>query len=262
MQPPRICWLLWLLPLLLTGACKPMEEPDIPPAPTQGGEPGISLPNAEGLLAVDLTSGFRTAQMKLSENVSWTYSIYVPEELDESTPLVLALHGGSGNQNSSRDFMLCLPFPALQQLNAIIFAPTGGQWWEEVHSQRVLEFVKLAKLHWPIDSNKVAVTGYSNGGTGSVYFSKLDNSPFSAAIPMGADYQDEICPGIPTYLIHGQEDEFYPSIDLQRTVDKLTAESCDIQLHLVANASHGAACQMISELAIAGAWLELEVWKE
>lgn len=232
-------------------------EPDIfvPPTP--------SLPTKESLLSIDIVPGNWTGQMPMSENKSWRYNIFVPDSIKENAvPLILALHGGNGDTHSAESFMQCLPLAGLSHMNAIIFAPTGGQWWDELHAKRVVEFVRLAKLHWPIDSNKVAVTGYSNGGTGSVFFAKNHPNSFSAAIPMGADYKEAECPGIPTYMIHGSEDEFYSPPALKRIVDGLIASNCDIQLHLIQGASHGSACQMDLDLRKAGDWLREVVWRD
>lgn len=104
--------------------------------------------------------------------------------------------------------------------------------------------------------------GYSNGGTGSVHFAKIFPETFSAAIPMGADFMEKLCPAVPTYMIHGSEDEFYTPAKLKRIVDGLKAKDCDIQLHFVEGANHGGACQMVGHLTVASIWLEMEAWKE
>ena len=232
---------------------EPVEEP-----------PGVeSLPNEESLHSVALFPSIRTDQMPLADNKNWIYNIFIPDSINQKpVPLIIALHGGNGGTNAAEGFMECLPIPGLRHMNAIIFAPTGGHWWGELNAKRVVEFVRLAKLHWPIDTNKVAVTGYSNGGTGSIFFAKNFPETFSAAIPMGGDFMEAICPSIPTYLIHGSEDELYSSSQLKRIVDGLAAGNCDIQLQLVAGARHGSACQMRINLREAADWLEQEVWKD
>ncbi len=260
-------FLLFIVCTLILSGCTTEENPPEPEVPPVDPDPittnALSLPTAAGLNATNLTPGYRTGQMPLTEEKSWIYTISVPEEVEDTpVPLIIALHGGNGDAGASAGFMECLPFPAFKNMEAIIFAPTGGQWWSELHSERVVEFVRLAKLHWPIDSTKVAVTGYSNGGTGSVHFAKNFPQTFSAAIPMAADYMKEICPQIPTYLIHGEQDEFYSPTALQQVVDRMQSKGCDIQLHLVSGATHGSACQMVAELIAAGLWLEMEIWKE
>ena len=186
----------------------------------------------------------------------------VPDNVNQTqVPLVIVLHGGNGDAKSSENIMNGLAVPALKGMKAILFAPTGGQWWDELHSERVVELVRLAKLHWPIDTSKVAVMGYSNGGTGSVHFAKNHPEAFSAAIPMAADYKEPICPSIPTYMIHGTNDEFYASTILKRIVDGLSVQGCDIQLHLVDNAGHGDANKMVTDLIGATNWLTDVVWK-
>lgn len=264
----RIIFLTLMVIVVGFVACESSEDPPTPSTTPIDPDPDPvslepSLPTEEGLLATDLTPGFRTGQMSLSQDKSWIYSISVPDNIQDTVaPLIIALHGGNGDSRSAETFMQCLPLPAFKNLDAIIFAPTGGQWWDDLHSDRVVEFVRLAKLHWPIDSTKVAVTGYSNGGTGSVHFAKHFPESFSAAIPMAADYMDEVCPEIPTYMIHGSDDEFYSSSALKGIVDGLSAKGCDLQLHLVDGASHGSACQMVADLVGAGTWLQREVWVE
>lgn len=247
--------------------CKKAVE-DIPREmlPEEEEPPAIvySLPTAESVQAVSLAPGiWSNRSMDLSENESWTYSISVPDNINRRpVPLVIALHGESGDAKSSEDFLNCLVVPALKSMKAILFAPAGGKWWEELDRERVIELVRLAKLHWPIDTSKVVVTGHSNGGTGSLYMAKNHPEAFSAAIPMAADYQEPTCPVIPTYMIHSAEDEVYSTTILKRIVDGLSAQSCDIQLHLVEDISHPEACKMVLELAKSGNWLRDVVWEE
>jgi len=246
--------------------CQKSEDPPEPaPGPViEMPEPNeMSLPTETGVQSIEFTPGRQRGQMPLSGNKSWTYSLSVPDNIQDTlVPLIIALHGGNGDANSANGFMECLPLPALEFLDALIFAPTGGQWWDDLHAERVVEFVRLAKLHWPIDTNKVVVTGYSNGGTGSVFFAKNFPETFDVAIPMAADYMEPVCPKIPTYLIHGALDEFYSPVDLNQIVTSLSNQECPIQLHLVDGASHGSACgnSMITELRFAGIWLQEEVW--
>lgn len=259
-----ICYFLILSVFTTLWTCKTPEEIN-PPNPNvekpDTFSQTISLPTKESLLSVDLTPGFRTSQMMLSEGKSMIYSMYVPDSISlGKVPLILALHGGNGDSQSAKNFMECLPLNALREMDAIIFAPTGGQWWSELHSARVVELVRQAKMHWPIDSNKIAVTGYSNGGTGSIHFALEHPASFSAAIPMAANFSEDKCPEIPTYFIHGSEDSFYSPTELENRIKGLQQNGCDIQLKLIDGFGHQDACRLGPELFAAGLWLQEKVW--
>lgn len=222
-----------------------------------------STPNEESLRSINLEPGYRAAQLPLQNGALWNYKISIPEmEEGEKVPLIMALHW-SGDNLAYREFMDCLVYPALGDKKAIIFTPSydGVSWWEPYSANRVLSFVQWAKEVLPIDSDKVAVLGFSNGGIGSWYFAANHPEAFSAAIPMAGSYTEVRNIQMPTYIIHSPNDELFFYGQSKDYIDDLIGEGADITWIEASGLSHYEGCNYVDYLRSAGGWLETEIWK-
>lgn len=246
-------------------SCGVMEEvnPALPTEPTPT-ETTIPLPTAEGMQAVNLTTGYREDRIILSDgNQALSFKISVPElEAGEKVPLIIALHW-SGDNQTYKEFMDCLVQPALSQTKAIIVGPSEGTsvWWSLNNEARLITFINLAKAHWPVENNKVAMLGYSNGGTSSWYFAAQHPTLFSAAIPMAGSYSRVDKIDIPTYIIHGENDELFSHSTSQQIIKQVSDNGSDITFITATGLSHYQACSYTNYLRDAGFWLTNEVWK-
>jgi len=96
------------------------------------------------------------------------YSLYVPEyyTADSTWPLVMALHGGSGN---GRDFLWRWLRDA-RSLGAVLVAPTAmGHTWalmgEDADTSNLGRILDSVRGRWSIDPARLLLTGMSDGGT-------------------------------------------------------------------------------------------------
>src|SRR5581483_4685453 len=95
------------------------------------------------------------------------FSLYIPEYYtpDRAWPLVMALHGGSGN---GRNFLWSWLRDA-RSLSAILIAPTAtGPTWalmgEDIDSPNLSRILELVRDRWTIDPARMLLTGMSDGG--------------------------------------------------------------------------------------------------
>jgi poly(3-hydroxybutyrate) depolymerase len=129
------------------------------------------------------------------------FGLYVPADgpLDGSKryPLVVALHGLNGkpmsmlriffghDEGRSGDWKDRHP-GSFENLAAFVVAPTahGNAGYRDVGERDVAEIVAWAKRTYPIDEDRVSITGPSMGGTGTaaVAFRRADQ--FAAAAPL------------------------------------------------------------------------------
>lgn len=116
------------------------------------------------------------------------------------------------------------------------------------------DLVFLMKEYWPIDQDKIAVTGYSNGGNASWHFAKFQPSTVSAAIPMASSYDVHEVDGsvrvweVPLYVIHGENDELF-AIDSTSAWVEATAESgSDITFVIAPDLGHYTPCEYVPYL--------------
>src|SRR5580693_1906283 len=96
------------------------------------------------------------------------FSLYVPEYYtpDRTWPLVMALHGGSGN---GRGFLWSWLRDARSQ-GAILVAPTAtGPTWalmgNDTDTPNLARILDTARSRWNVDPKRMLLTGMSDGGT-------------------------------------------------------------------------------------------------
>jgi len=178
------------------------------------------------------------------------FSLYVPEDYTPNgppRPLVVALHGGSGN---GRSFLWTWLRDARAR-GAILISPTSaGQTWalsgSDVDSPRLAQVVSQIRARWKIDPNRLLMTGMSDGGTFS-YVSGLEaGSPFthlapvSAAFhPMLAQFADrERIQGLPIHIAHGALDWMFPVAQAREAARALNAAGARVTLREIEDLSH------------------------
>ena len=210
---------------------------------------------------VNLDPGVRVDSINLDGGIAWDYTISVPEINDEKVPLVIGLHWLG--EHEGEQYLRCLANPGFSKLNAIIFAPDGGEFyfWERDNYTLILTLIEYAKKYWPIDENKIVVSGYSNGGIATWYFGVHYPQIFSAAIPMASRYDYNRKLEIPFYVIHGDRDNTFPLSDTEELVSSLQNKGSNIQLFVMEGYGHNVACDYDYSLRQASDWLLNEVWK-
>jgi phospholipase/carboxylesterase len=182
------------------------------------------------------------------------FSLYVPEYYtpDRAWPLVMALHGGSGN---GRSFLWSWLRDARSH-GAILVAPTAtgippnkttwalmGDDSDTPNLARILDDVQT---RWNIDPHRRLLTGMSDGGT-FCYVTGLESaSPFTHLAPVAATFHPlmaEIADaqrlrGLPIYLIHGALDWMFPVQVARQTQQALSAAGADVTYREIDDLSH------------------------
>jgi phospholipase/carboxylesterase len=149
------------------------------------------------------------------------FSLYVPETYtpERPAPLVVALHGGSGNGRA----FLWTWLRAARTRGAILVAPTAvGQTWalqdEDVDTPKLHSLLDFVRGRWSVDPARMLLTGMSDGGTFS-YVSGLDaGSPFTHLAPVSAAFHPMLAQmadpervrGLPIHIVHGALDWMFP----------------------------------------------------
>src|SRR4030081_1460788 len=149
------------------------------------------------------------------------FSLCVPEYYtpERAWPLVMALHGGSGN---GRGFLWSWLRDARSH-GAILVAPTAtaGTWalmGEDTDSANLGRILDAVRSRWNIDSAKLLLTGMSYGGT-FCYVTGLESaSPFTHLAPVAAAFHPLMAQmadarrlrGLPIHIVHGRLDWMFP----------------------------------------------------
>jgi phospholipase/carboxylesterase len=177
------------------------------------------------------------------------FSLYVPEYYtpDCSWPLVMALHGGSGN---GRRFLWSWLRDA-RSIGAILVTPTAvGSTWalmgEDADTPNLMRILREVRSRWNIDSSRLLLTGMSDGGT-FCYVTGLESaSPFTHLAPVASTFHPLMAEmadaqrirGLPIYLVHGRLDWMFPVEIARRTREALIAAGANVTYREIDDLSH------------------------
>ena len=176
-------------------------------------------------------------------------SIYVPEYYtpDRAWPLVMALHGGSGN---GRGFLWSW-LRAARSHGAILIAPTAiGETWalqtQDVDTPNFERILAGVRRNWNVDPTKLLLTGMSDGGTFSYLTGLQHGSPFTHLAPVAASFHpmmaqladEDRIKGLPIYITHGALDWMFPVAMAQGAARSLKAVGADVTYREIDDLSH------------------------
>jgi phospholipase/carboxylesterase len=177
------------------------------------------------------------------------FSLYVPEYYtpERPWPLVVALHGGSGN---GRSFLWSWLRDA-RSFGAILVTPTAtGATWalmgEDSDTPNIVRILDLIRTRYSIDPKRMLLTGLSDGGT-FCYVSGLErSSPFTHLAPIAATFHPlmaeladaERLRGLPIHIVHGARDWMFPVEVARHTGALLGKGGADVTYREIDDLSH------------------------
>ena len=177
------------------------------------------------------------------------FSLYVPEYYtsDRAWPLVMALHGGSGN---GRGFLWSWLRDARSR-GAILVAPTAtGNTWalmgEDTDTPNLMRILESVRARWNIDAGRMLLTGMSDGGT-FCYVTGFDGaSPFTHLAPVSATFHPLLAEmadadrlrGLPIHIVHGRLDWMFPVQVARQTSQALSAAGANVTYREIDDLSH------------------------
>jgi phospholipase/carboxylesterase len=182
------------------------------------------------------------------------FSLYVPEYYtpDRAWPLVMALHGGSGN---GRGFLWSWLRDARSR-GAILVAPTAtgntsnkSTWalmGDDTDTPNLARILDLVRSRWNIDSKRMLLTGMSDGGTFCYVTGFERTSPFTHLAPVSATFHPlmvemadaERLRGLPVHIVHGRLDWMFPVQVARQTRDALSAVGANVTYRELEDLSH------------------------
>ncbi len=164
------------------------------------------------------------------------FSMYVPETYDSGAracPLVVALHGGSGNGGA----FLWSWLREARTRGFILIAPTArGSTWSLMDPQtdgvNIEQIVRDVSAKWNVDPARQLLTGMSDGGTFSYVLGLHAGCGFSHLGPVAAAFHPLILAmadadrvrDLPIYIVHGAEDWMFPP-ELAKNAERALQEA-------------------------------------
>jgi predicted esterase len=177
------------------------------------------------------------------------FSMYVPEYYtpDRAWPLVMALHGGSGN---GRAFLWSW-LADVRSRGAILVAPTaiGGTWalmGDDADTPNLARILDLVESRWHVDHSRRLLTGMSDGGTFCYVTGLRADSPFTHLAPVASTFHPLMAQfadadrlrGLPIHLVHGRLDWMFPVQTAREARQALTMAGADVTYRELDDLSH------------------------
>ena len=187
------------------------------------------------------------------------FSLYVPEYYtpNRGWPLVMALHGGSGN---GRGFLWSWLRDARSR-GAILVAPTAtGRSWalmgDDTDTPNLMRILEAVRSRWNIDSNRMLLTGMSDGGTFCYVTGFESASPFTHLAPVSATFHPLMAEvadadrlrGLPIHIVHGRLDWMFPVQVARQTRQALSAAGANVVYRELDDLSHTYPREMNAEI--------------
>jgi len=177
------------------------------------------------------------------------FSLYVPERYDPArrSPLVVALHGGSGTGD---DFLWSWLTEARGR-GFLLLAPTSlGSTWalmgDDVDAPALRTMVDYVRGHWQVDDEHILLTGLSDGATYTLLCGLQADRPFTALAPVSGVLHPanlvngnlERAHGRRIYLVHGELDWMFPIALARMAAQELERAGADVTFRPIADLSH------------------------
>ena len=177
------------------------------------------------------------------------FSLYVPEDYtpDRTWPLVMALHGGSGN---GRTFLWNWLSDARSR-GAILVAPTAtGSTWaltgDDADTPNLATILDRVRTRWHVDPARLLLTGMSDGGTFCYVSGLRHDSPFTHLAPVAATFHPLMAEvaevdrvrGLPIFITHGRLDWMFPVQTARQAGEALAAAGAAVSWREIDDLSH------------------------
>ncbi|MBQ8214618.1 MAG: dienelactone hydrolase family protein [Clostridia bacterium] len=170
---------------------------------------------------------------KSANHYNFNYVTYLPKDYDEKQkyPLVFFLHGAGERGN---DLDLAMRHGYMKHVREegkeypfIFVAPQcpDDKYWG-CYTESLLAFLDDVCNIYPIDLDRIYLTGLSMGGTGAWMLAMADPEKFAALVPVcgsGIYWYGEVLTNLPIYIYHGDCDEIVPisnSIEMLTSINK------------------------------------------
>ncbi len=178
------------------------------------------------------------------------YTLYVPEcyTPDHAWPLVIALHGGSGH---GADFFWSWLAEA-RTSGLILAAPTSRDRTWSLHSPAVdagglNRMLAQISSDYNVDTQRILLTGISDGGTYAMLLSTAAQAPFTHYAPVAAAVHALVSRdgkihaplrGVRVYQVHGARDWMFPVDRARAAAEALKTAGAEIVYREISDLSH------------------------
>lgn len=189
---------------------------------------------------------FRKAYRSAVDNTLQPYRIFIPSSYDGSkpTPLLVALHGMGGDENSMFDGYKETLKREAERVGFLVVCPKGREsasMYRGPAEQDVVDVMKEVERDYRIDLARVYLMGHSMGGYGTWSVAMDHPELFAALGPIsgGGDINGMVkIKNIPEYVVHGDDDRTVNVNQSRRMVEAGKKAGANITYVEVSGGSH------------------------
>ena len=149
--------------------------------------------------------------------------------------------------------------PGLRELQPIMVAPDcpTGAWSDPVAEKAVMTLMDKVLSENSIDRRRILVMGFSLGGRGTWFMESRHADFFTAAIVMAGatDEPLERLATIPTYIIHGRDDQVVPFAQAEQRAATLERMGRPVKFEALEGLGHFEMGGYVPALVRAGTWV-------
>jgi poly(3-hydroxybutyrate) depolymerase len=168
--------------------------------------------------------------VKLSHRIGadeFPYMLDVPETYDAAKKyqVRIQLHGGVGRPDATPRGNGIGQLAGVEQIYILPTAWSEAEWWTNRQLENLQTILDRVKRTYNVDENHVVLSGVSDGGTGTYYFSMRDTTPFASFLPLNGavavlrsanvSVDGELFPNNflnkPFLIVNGGRDPLYPT---------------------------------------------------
>lgn len=178
------------------------------------------------------------------------YVKYLPEDFDEDKkyPLVFFLHG-AGERGDDLDVAMRHGYMKYVRENGkeypfIFIAPQcpDGKYWG-CYTESLIAFLEDIIDALPVDRNRVYLTGFSMGGTGTWMLAMACPEKFAAIAPVcgtGIYWNAEAVTSLPIFMYHGDCDTIVPVTESVTMLNSVNKRGGNAKLKICYGVGHNA----------------------
>lgn len=175
---------------------------------------------------------------------AYEYAVYVPAEsaADRPWPTILYLHG-SGMRGDDIDRIKSWPMaarpmdPNFPFLVVMPQCPEGQRW----NPQALSALLDEIEQQYPVDPNRIYLTGQSMGGYGTWALAQFQPQRFAALVPVcgrGDPNSAELFVDTPIWAFHGQLDQAVPVSGTTDMVEAIRAAGGEPRVRIYPDQGH------------------------
>ena len=203
--------------------------------------------------SADVPKGIVKASHKMGD-LTFHYQLEVPDTYDPARTyqLRVQLHGGVGRPDPTPRGNGIGQLAGAEQIYLLPTAWAEAEWWTDPQLDNLRSLIDTVKRTYNIDENRIVLSGVSDGGTATYYFSMRDSTPFAAFLPLngaipvlrntlmridGELFMNNTL-NKPYFIVNGGKDPLYPTTLVEPYIDQMRKGGVDMKYLPQANAEH------------------------